>query len=393
MGSVTQKRVLIATPVLLLGGTEIQTLSLVKVLAGAGYRVMVCCYYEFAESIVVQFQEIGVEVTLLRLDRSHGQIDLSQIWGLIQKFTAVLREYHPDIVHVQYLAPGLIPIIAARLVGVPIVFATVHIAGSSVYGLKAKCLLRLAGQLCTAFFCVSKGVEEFWFGDSKLLDPQYSNRNRKHFTIYNAIDFVRIEQIISGIDREELRRSLGIRGKQVVGIVGRLAPQKGHVILLDAMTEIIKQNPNIMLVAIGDGPDRGKLEDKAMQLGITQHIQWMGAMKQEEVYQLYGIMDVFVMPSLYEGFGLAAAEAMAAGLPVVGTKVDGLSEIIEDRVTGYLLKVGNSHELAKALIQILSNPGGREIMGQKGKDRIQELFSLQRFSKLMLAAYSELSRH
>jgi len=71
----------------------------------------------------------------------------------------------------------------------------------------------------------------------------------------------------------------------------------------------------------------------------------------------------------------------------VGTRVDGLSEIIEDRVTGYLLPVGDSHELAKALIQILSNPEKRETMGQKGKDRVRELFSLQRFNRSILSAY------
>ena len=390
----SQKCVLICVPVLLEGGgTEIQVMTLIEVLIIGGYRVIVCCYYEFDQSIVELFQRTGAETILLGLNRFGGRFGPSKIFGLIHRLFQTFLKYHPEVVHVQYLAPGLIPIIAARLAGVPTIFATVHIAGSVAYGLKAKFLLRIAAYLCSAFFGVSKGVEEFWFGDSEVLDPEDPNNKRKHFTIYNAIDVDKIERIVSDVDREELKRSLGITGKKVVGIVGRLAPQKGHVILLDAMTEIIKQNPNVMLVAIGDGPDRGKLKDKAMQLGITQHIRWMGAMKQEEVGQLYGIMDVFVMPSLYEGFGLAAAEAMAAGLPVVGTRVDGLSEIIEDGVTGYILPVSDSHGLANVLIQMLSNPEEGEMMGQRGKDRVQKLFSLGRFNKSILAAYDRLARH
>lgn len=390
----SQKRVLICMPVLLKGGgTEIQVLTLCTVLITEGYRVTVCCYYEFDQSIVELFQQTGAETVLLGLNRSNGRFGPSKIYELFRKLSQTFQKYHPDVVHVQYLAPGLIPIIAARLAGVPTVFATVHIAGSIAYGLKEKFLLRLASRFCTAFFCISRGVEDFWFGNNEVFDPKNPNRKRKHFTIYNSIDSDNIERIVDSVDCETLKRSVEIRDKKVVGIVGRLAPQKGHVILLDAMAEIIRENPNVMLVAIGDGPDRGKLEDRAMELGITGHIQWMGAMKPEDLYQLYGIMDVFVMPSLYEGFGLAAAEAMAAGLPVVGTKVDGLSEIIEDGVTGYLLPAGDSHQLARALIRSLSNAEKRKTMGQRGKDRVRKLFSVQRFSNSIIAAYHELSKN
>jgi L-malate glycosyltransferase len=381
------KTTLIMMPVMLLGGTEFQVLSLVQALVRAGYTIKVCCYYEYDEAVASIFRKSGAQVILMGLKRKDG------LWNLSKKLRQLLKQISPDIVHVQYLAPAFVPIVTAWFVSMPVIFATVHIAGTVAYGWKAKFLLRMASRFCTTLFCVSKGVEEFWFGNSEVFNPENINRNRKHFTIYNTIDIPKIDQIVNSLGREELKRSLGTTGKQVLGIVGRLCKQKGQTILLDALTEVVNKFQATMLFIVGDGPDKAELQEKANRLGLDKYIRWFGAFPQEEVFRLYAAMDVLVMPSLYEGFGLTAAEAMVAGLPVVGTRVDGLSEIIEDRVTGYLLPVGDSHELAKALIQVLSNPERRETMGQKGKDRVQELFSLQRFNSSIIAAYDELSRH
>ncbi len=390
--SLSQKRVLIAIPVLLIGGTEIHALSLVRVLVEAGYKVVICCYYEFDNSVVVQFKETGADVILLHLDRSDGRFGINKIIELIRNLKSIFKKYRPDIVHVQYLAPGLVPIIAARLAGVPAVFATVHIAGSVVYGWKAKFLLRMAARLCTAFFCVSKGVERFWFGSSQIFDPENPDPTRKHFSIYNAVDINNIVAIVEKTDRQALRASLGITDRPVIGIVGRLAFQKGQEILLDAMVDVIKVIPGVVLLIVGDGPDRLKLGSQATQLGIEKQIRWLGTQPQEKVFELYSIMNVLAMPSLYEGFGLTAAEAMADGLPVVGTKIEGLSEIIEDGVTGYLIPANDSKKLSDALLKLLTDSEKAKMMGTKGSQRVKELFLLEVFKKSVLAAYEKLSK-
>jgi glycosyltransferase involved in cell wall biosynthesis len=382
----TSESVLIATPVLLIGGTEIQTLTVVRVLVEARYKVLVCCYYEFDENVINQFKQAGAEVILLGMNRKDSLYDLAK------QLFKLFKEVRPDIVHVQYLAPGLIPIIAARLSGVRTLFATVHQSGRP-YGWKEKVLLRTAAKLSTGFFCVSKAAEESWFGDSALWSPDAAKNGRKHFTIYNGVDCERIQRIVKEIVPDDLKASLGIAGRPVVGVVGRLREEKGHVWLLKAMVDIVKVIPDVVLLVVGDGPDRDLLREQAENLGIAPQVIWAGQTPPNEVYRMYAAMDVVAVPSLFEGFGLTAAEAMAAGLPVVGTRVDGLSEIIEGGVTGYILPAGDSHELANVLIQMLSNPEEREMMGQKGKDRVQELFSLQRFNRSTLAAYDELSRH
>jgi glycosyltransferase involved in cell wall biosynthesis len=299
------KKIIIAIPVLLVGGTEIQTLTLVYVLVSGGYKVTVICYYEYDESMLQIFESTGAEVLLMKYERAKG------LWHLAKGLIELFKSMKTGIVHVQYIAPGLVPIFAARIAGVKTIFATVHQPGSH-YGLKAKILIRAAARLCTTFFCNSLAVEKSWFGDSELFDPQKVNKGRGHFTIYNAVDVKEIEKIIKKTDSKAIKKSLGIDGKKVVGVVGRLREEKGQAFLLDSMAEVIKTNPDSMLLVVGDGPDRMSLELKAERLGLSNNILWLGQKSHEEVYQLYGIMDVVAVPSLFEGFGLTAAEAMAA---------------------------------------------------------------------------------
>ena len=382
------RHVVIGLPVLLVGGTEVQTLSLVRVLLSGGYRVTVCCYYEFDEDVVLWFREAGAEILLLRLVRDRQQFGFGTMLHLVTSLFTMFRKIRPDIVHVQYLAPGLIPILAARLARVPAIITTVHIAGSIVYGKKAKMLLRIAALFCTRFICVSRGVEEFWFGDSEVFDPDNVNKGRKHFTVYNAIDTVAIANVVSAVDKYKMKEMLGIAGRPVIGIVGRLAHQKGHTVLLDAMAEVIREFPTVVLMIIGEGPERQKLGEKASALNINKNILWMGAQTQNKVFEFYAIMDIFAMPSLYEGFGLTAAEAMAAGVAIVGTKVEGLSEVIEDGVSGYLVPVNDDRALAGALIQLLNNPALARSMGRNGHDRVSRLFSMERFRASMIGIYN-----
>ena len=374
-------RVIISTPVLLLGGTEMQMLMLVEALLSSDYDVIINCYYEYDKRIISLFESKGAHVFCHDLKRSDGLLKL------LSALAKYYRKRRPDIVHVQYLAPGLVPIVAARLAGIRTVFATVHIAGSVAYGRKAKFLLRLAAKFCTAFFCVSKGVEEFWFGDSELFDPANVNKGRKHFTVYNAIDTFTIANTVNAVDRHKMKETLGIAGCPAIGIVGRLAHQKGHIILIDAMVEVIREFPDVVLMIIGEGPDRQRLEKKAIALYINNNILWMGAQPQNKVFEFYGIMDIFVMPSLYEGFGLTAAEAMAASVPVVGTNVEGLSEVIEDGVSGYLIPAGNSQALGDAVIKLLKDPQKAKVFGQNGCKRAERLFPLARFNASMIGIY------
>jgi len=377
----THDKVVIAIPVLLTGGTEVQTLNLVRVLNGAGNGVVVLCYYEYESEMVGYMDKAGAEVILLKLRREDG------LSHLLKKLIVRFKELSPNIVHVQYVAPGLIPIIAARMAGIKTVFATVHQPGRP-YGRKAKLLLRLGARLCTSFFCVSRAAEESWFGTSELFDLKLEgNQNRKHYTIYNAVDISTIAATSSRVDLGHLRRVLGLDEHPVVCIVGRLRGEKGHSVLLDAVAAIATKIPNVRLLVIGDGPDRESLKLKADVLGINSNIVWLGQKSQDEVFKLLAISDIAVVPSLFEGFGLTAAEAMAAGLLVVGSDVDGLREVIEHGETGILVPPGDSFALADALTEFLKHPDRAKEMGAKGRERVGRLFSVEKFYETMTAVY------
>jgi len=376
-----QKHVIVTLPALLVGGTEMQTLQQVRVLVAAGYRVTVCCFYKHEESMRCQMVKAGARVMLLGADSSAGLLPL------LRRLVAFFRQERPDIVHVQYIAPGLIAILAARMARVPVVFATVHQPGRT-YGWKAKMLIRSAARFCNAFFCVSRAAEESWFGNSEMLDPEAIQTKRKHFTIYNSIDIDNIDNIIGTSDPVEIKRSFNISDRKIIGVVGRLRYEKGQKVLLHAMSEVIHKCPDVMLLVVGDGPDREDLKLTAERLEIQDHIIWSGMKTPDEVCKLYPIMDVVAVPSLFEGFGLVAAEAMAAGLPVVAAKVDGLCEIIEDGVTGYLVPANDAQALAGALIQLLNNPKHLKMMGLNGRDRVGQLYSIKHFSASLIAAYN-----
>ncbi|OGV25863.1 MAG: hypothetical protein A3F18_02800 [Legionellales bacterium RIFCSPHIGHO2_12_FULL_37_14] len=377
------KTVLIAIPVLLIGGTEIQTLSVAKALISGGYRVIVCCYHEYDQTMVDQFAATGAKINLLRMRRDDTFFGLLR---LTLRLVSLFGSLKPDVIHVQYISPGLISILSARLAMVPIVFATVHIAGSLVYGIKAKLMLRFAAKLCSAFICVSKGVEDFWFGSSAVFDANKHPKRRTHFTIYNAVDPASIAWE-STKDVYNLRHALALQGRLVIGIVGRLAVQKGHTILLDALAEIKKKVSNVILIVIGDGPEREILQRKAARLALTDSILWLGAQAQQDVFRYYQVMNILVMPSLYEGFGLTAIEAMAFGLPVVGSNVAGLSEVIEHEKSGLLVRPGDADELKIALLRLINDKELIPKFGAYGKLRVDAYFSLQAFEQSMHAMY------
>ena len=372
-------------PVLLRGGTEIQTLYLARALVAAGYGVSVCCYYQADPAVIAEFQAVGTRVDLLVPDRpvaSVGGVELAKVGWLLWRYLWRIR---PDIVHVQYLAPGLVPILAARAAGIPTVLATVHQPGEP-YGPMARLSLRLAAALSTAFFCVSRSVEQSWFGDSALFDPS-SVGKRRHFTLYDCVDVEQFAQGADQADTQAIREELGLAGHPVVGIVGRLRREKGHAVLLEALSLVVRSVPNVTLVVVGDGQEREHLEEQVRSLGLDGHIVWLGARRPEELPGLYGVMDVVAIPSQFEGFGLMAVEAMAAARPVVAFATGGLTEIVVDGVSGKLVPPGDRVAFAGALVGLITDCKAAVEMGKAGCRIVQSRFSQGAFSSLILSAY------
>jgi glycosyltransferase involved in cell wall biosynthesis len=248
-------------------------------------------------------------------------------------------------------------------------------------------MLRLAARLCQAFFCVSRAVEESWFGDSEVFDPDGPPSRRRHFTIYNGVDVKAFRSPGLAEQTRSLRHQLGLADRPVVTVVGRLRWEKGQATLVQAMSEVAREVPDAVLLVAGDGPDREVLGRQVAEAGLAGRTVWAGMRSAEQLPAFYGLSTVVAVPSVFEGFGLVAAEAMAAGTPVVASAVGGLREVVEDGVTGLLVPPGDAGALAAAVIRVLRDPALGEEMGQRGRDRVRALFSLERFEASTLAAY------
>ncbi len=370
--------VLIAIPVLLTGGTEVQTLALARALRKNGCRVTVCCYHEHERSMVERFEALGAQVLLLERARGDGLL------RLVLELRRVFREVRPDAIHVQYLAPGLAAVLAARLAGARRVIATVHAVHPSW---KARLLLRAASVLCDAFQCVSQAVEAHWFGSSRIPEPSAIREWRGHYTMYNCVDADHVDVAAARAGRDRVRKEFGLAGP-TIGVVGRLSPEKGHRYLLEAVPEILEHVPAARVLVVGDGALRQELVELASRLGIQEKVVWMGRRPHDEVLRLYAAMDILALPSLREGFGLVAAEAMALGIPVVASAVQGLEEVVLKETTGLLVPPGDSRQLAAAVVRVLKAPSVAERLGSAAEARVREHFSVDRFEKNVALAYA-----
>ena len=363
------------------------TLLLADALVSGGYRVAVCAYYEHDPVMVKQIEDIGADVCLLGLARAGGGRNLGRMPRLMGRLTSLFRRLRPDVVHVQYMAPGVAPVLAARLCGVPRVFATVHVPGRT-YG-RRLWFPKTAARLCDAFIHVSETAERSFWGNSAVFEQDLMRNGRRHFTIHNCVDLELVDRLQASGDVQGRRRELGLENRPVIGIVARVSAEKGQEWLLEAMRDVIRRIPEAALVVVGDGDARPRLEKETRDAGLADSVFWLGRLPREEALLHYGVADIVVVPSQWEGFGLCAAEAMAFGRPVVASNVDGLQEVVENGRSGLLVDYGNTQDLAGALCALLKDYARRVAMGARGRVRVETLFSWDTFKQKHLSLYQD----
>ena len=206
--------------------------------------------------------------------------------------------------------------------------------------------------------------------------------------IYNGIDLSRFAER-SGQD-SGLRLELGLPDEAiVVGTVGRLQYQKNYPCLLRVARQVAEEAENVCFVAAGDGSLRQELEAARDRLGLRGRFHFLGY--RSDVAQLLEEFDIFAFASHFEGFGKAVAEAMATECPVVATDVVGVNEVVEPGRTGYLVPLDREEELAVRIIELARDPELRRKMGQAGRRRVQEHFSLSSMAAKFAHLYTQLA--
>jgi glycosyltransferase involved in cell wall biosynthesis len=206
--------------------------------------------------------------------------------------------------------------------------------------------------------------------------------------IYNGVDLERY-------DHQEpcctLREEYGMEpGAQIVGIVARLEPEKGHATLLDAWPLVLRSCPDAYLLVVGEGSRCDALMAQAADLGIARRVVFTG--RREDVPAVTAALDVAVLPSYREAQGLSVLEAMALSRPVVASNVGGIPEMIEDGVTGLLVPPRDPEALAAAIVRLLSDHSLADMLGRAGHDLVHRRFCIEQMVSAIEDIYDEGAR-
>jgi colanic acid/amylovoran biosynthesis glycosyltransferase len=189
-------------------------------------------------------------------------------------------------------------------------------------------------------------------------------------------DWHKLHIVHCGIELDRYRPVIHKSGQKRLLYIGRLSAAKGVSILLQAIASLIAQHPELVLTIVGDGPDRQMLEAQSAQLGIIDHLRFVGYQSQDAVCNYLQACDIFVLPSFAEGLPVVLMEAMATGIPVISTAIAAISELVEEGVNGYLVPPGAVEPLAQKLDQLLRNTHLRQTFGQAGRLKVEQGFNL-----------------
>ncbi|MCM8781396.1 MAG: glycosyltransferase, partial [Candidatus Omnitrophica bacterium] len=204
-------------------------------------------------------------------------------------------------------------------------------------------------------------------------------------TIYNGIDITHFDCMHKN---NELKKSLGIDITQkVIGTVGRLTLEKGHIFLVKAFAKVVPELPNTILLIIGDGPLRKELENAVDTLGLKGKVKFLGI--RNDIPNLLGIMDVFVLPSLDEGMPMALLEAMAMKKPVVASRTGAIAKVIEDKVTGLLVEPAEVESLHKSIIYVLKDTKISSVLSEKAYEKVKNEFSSTKMAQSYISLYQK----
>jgi glycosyltransferase involved in cell wall biosynthesis len=318
-------------------------------------------------------QYIQTGIQLVDLSR-RGKIDPLLLFRLF----FLMRKKRIQIVHTHLVHASIVGRIAAKLAGVKTVIATRHYA----YAQKEKSLIYWLERKTARFnrftIAISQAVKDYLVRNENYDD-------RRVTVIYNAVD-------LNILDSNAIPEISTSHDGYLIASVGRLHPQKGYETLLKSIPHVIREFSSVKLIIIGDGIQRKYLERLCFDLGISEQVTFLGRKTPAEVLGFLKNIDLFVLASNWEGFGLALIEAMALRKPVVATKVEGICEIVEDGQTGFLVPPAQPQTLSCRIIQLLRDEPLAKRMGIKAREKVEQNFSIKVMVNKLDTFYRELLR-
>jgi glycosyltransferase involved in cell wall biosynthesis len=276
--------------------------------------------------------------------------------------TTLLRKVRPAIVHTHSSKAGILGRLAAWAAGVPIIIHSVHGFGFTPYqpAVVRRALIALewiVARLTTRFFAVSEANRRLGI-ELGLFSPENCP------VIRSGVDLTAFRQ--ARVDASAKKRELGLGPDwPVVGMIAPLKPQKAPLDFVRVAALVRRARPEVGFVLVGDGELRGVVEAECKRRGLSDAFRLAGWRR--DIPELMRCFDVFVLTSLWEGLPRVYLEARASGVPVVGTRVDGAAEAIQDGINGYLVEPGDIQGLADRVLYLLAHPVEAADMGRNGR--------------------------
>lgn len=292
----------------------------------------------------------------------------------------VLKEFKPDIVHLHrisyHTSPSILPLLDKY-----IVVMTAHnnelIRSDELIKFTRKCK-HSYNDICINCVVVYKYIPELI---RNMLFKLFSKNIKLFITpskyIYKTLTskFDNVMLVYNGI---QLLKYKHISNTNTALYVGRLSQEKGVSILIKAISIVVKNNPKIKLLVIGDGNEKNNLIKLTKELGLDKHITFLGKMKHKKLQMYYEQATVVIVPSLWnEPFGLVGVEAMSVGRPVIASRVGGIPEWLDDGKTGFLVDPCNSEQIAEKVIKLFSDRKLIELMGKNARKKAEQ-FSMDK---------------
>jgi len=360
-----------------MGGPALHVAYLTAGLAKRGYETTLVAgsLAPGEDSMAFVADELGVDV--VRIDELHREISPARDLVAALRLARLIRKVRPHILHTHTAKAGAVGRAAALLAGnarPPVVVHTFH--GHVLRGyfdpLRTRAFRQLERTLArstTALVAVSPQVRD----DLVELDVAPATR----FAVVRL--GIELDQRVSpgSNGRGETRRVLGIGERPfTVGWIGRMTGIKRTDDVLLAFKSLRERGVDARLCLVGDGPDRDQVERRAHELGVMRETLFLGY--QEQVASFFAAFDVFVLPSANEGTPVTAIEALAAGKPVVATRVGGIPDVVRDGEDGFLVAPGDVEALADRLAELATDDALRERMGKAARARVRERYSVER---------------
>ncbi len=365
------------------GGVEIFLLHLINHLDTQRYTPVVLVpgytdeYRSSPPRFIQQVQDLGVPLIRMPI---RIEIPVMGCFSQIREIKKLIQDSAFDVIHIHTCRPtgARIPTISAWLSGVKAVIRTEHMAPSAFLKPLTPLEIMPLDKMTDYILTVSDAnLEE----QVKLL-----HRDRKKlYRSYAGIEFDRFQR---EHDARTAKKEIGLDPDiPVVGMVGRLSAEKGHTHLLRAAPRIIREFGPVKFLIVGDGPIGQEIKQAVTDLGLDAYFHFTGFLPDPKLHM--EAMDVGVMPSISEAFGLAVLEFMALGVPTITSSLPCFKEVIIDGKSGIITSLEEEDNLANSILKLLKEPELASRIGQVASNHVPSHFSAQRLAQDMMDLYDK----